>query len=129
MQAAPRPCRHPGCGALVHDGSGYCAKHPQAARQEVDRRRGSASSRGYSSKWVRARNQFISEHPLCQCPECDEGRKRVRAASVVDHKIPHRGDLSLMWNRRNWQAMAKDCHDAKTAREDGGFGNARPRGG
>ena len=129
MQAAPRPCRHPGCGALVHDGSGYCAKHQRAARAEVDRRRGSASARGYTSKWRIARAQYLSEHPLCECDECRAGALRTRAAEVVDHVIPHRGDLSLMWNRRNWRAMAKACHDKKTARQDGGFGNARDPGG
>lgn len=24
---APRPCKHPGCGQLVRDGSGYCQAH------------------------------------------------------------------------------------------------------
>lgn len=48
----------------------------------------------------------------------------VRAASVVDHRRPHRGDMKLFWDRNNWQSMAKECHDRKTAREDGGFGKA-----
>ena len=33
--------------------------------------------------------------------------------------------MALFWLRSNWQAMAKTCHDKKTAREDGGFGNAK----
>lgn len=32
--------------------------------------------------------------------------------------------MKLFWDRTNWRGMAKVCHDAKTAREDGGFGNA-----
>jgi 5-methylcytosine-specific restriction protein A len=44
-------------------------------------------------------------------------------ASVVDHIVPHRGDMALFWDRSNWQAMSKLCHDRKTARENGGFGN------
>jgi len=52
----------------------------------------------------------------------------VRAATVVDHKVPHRGDQVLMWDQNNWQSMAKECHDKKTAREDGGFGRARGAG-
>jgi len=28
----------------------------------------------------------------------------------------------MFWDERNWQALCKPCHDAKTAREDGGFG-------
>lgn len=41
---------------------------------------------------------------------------------LVDHIIPHKGDMELFWDRNNWQAMAKECHDKKTATEDGGFG-------
>ena len=37
--------------------------------------------------------------------------------------LPHQGDQALFWNASNWQALCKRCHDAKTAREDGGFGN------
>ena len=67
---------------------------------------------------------FLRAHPLCQCPACDDGRKQVTVATVVDHIIPHRGDKTLFKDRTNWQSMAKSCHDAKTAREDGGFGHA-----
>jgi 5-methylcytosine-specific restriction protein A len=30
--------------------------------------------------------------------------------------IPHRGDDLLFWDPNNWQALCRDCHDAKTAR-------------
>ena len=86
--------------------------------------RGSHSGQGlYTYRWKQARLAFLRAHPLCQCPDCDEGRKRVMPASVVDHRIPHRGDERLFWSESNWTAMAKQCHDAKTAREDSGFGN------
>ena len=77
----------------------------------------------YTYRWKLARIAFLRAHPLCQCENCDEGRKRVMPASVVDHRIPHRGDYRLFWDESNWTAMAKQCHDAKTAREDSGFGN------
>jgi 5-methylcytosine-specific restriction protein A len=35
---------------------------------------------------------------------------------VVDHRVPHRGDDHLFWDRSNWQAMSKPCHDEKTGR-------------
>ena len=114
--AAPRPCTWPGCSAI--GASFRCVKH---ARQ-ADRERGTARERGYSAAWERARAGFLSAHPLCQCADCDEGRKRLMPASVVDHKVPHKGDKALFWDRTNWQAMSKVCHDRKTAREDGGFG-------
>jgi 5-methylcytosine-specific restriction protein A len=33
--------------------------------------------------------------------------------------------MRLFWDKQNWQAMAKSCHDRKTARHDGGFGRAK----
>lgn len=63
------------------------------------------------------------EHPLCECEECKE-LNRLLPATVVDHIIPHKGDKILFWDPKNHQAMSKKCHDRKTAREDGGFGNA-----
>lgn len=45
------------------------------------------------------------------------------AAIVVDHIIPHKGNKALFWDTRNWQPLCKPCHDSKTVREDGGFGN------
>jgi 5-methylcytosine-specific restriction protein A len=120
--AAPRPCRRPGCPKLVAGSERFCDDHRLVVKREIDAVRDSAAKRGYGRKWQAAREQWLAEHPLCQCEECDEGRVRLRPATVVDHRIPHKGDLKLFWDRKNWQSMAKECHDRKTAREDGGFG-------
>jgi len=61
-------------------------------------------------------------HPLCE--ECKRNG-RLTPAVVVDHIIPHKGNRELFWNEKNWQALCKSCHDRKTAKEDGGFGNGR----
>lgn len=121
-QMPKRPCTQPGCGVLTD--AGKCPTHRKQAQQLQDQRRGSASQRGYGSRWQRASKAYLRAHPLCVCPECDNGRKRVRASTVVDHITPHRGDMNLFWDSANWQAMAKECHDRKTATEDGGFGRA-----
>lgn len=121
-QAAPRPCRHGGCAELVTDRSGFCSAHVKVQRQASDERRGTAHERGYGRRWQKASKAYLAKHPLCQCPDCDEGRKRLLAASVVDHDVPHKGDMRLFWDSTNWRSMAKACHDAKTARQDGGFG-------
>ena len=118
--AAKRPCSAPGCGALTD--VGRCPKHKQEVRRKQDQERGTAHQRGYGARWQKASKAFLRAHPLCQCPDCDEGRQRLTVATVVDHKIPHRGDMVLFWDSSNWQSMAKTCHDRKTAREDGGFG-------
>ena len=73
------------------------------------------------------RDAFLRSHPLCQCADCGEGSIRAVPSTVVDHIQPHRGDPKLFWDQKNWQAMAKKCHDRKTATQDGGFGNASPK--
>lgn len=126
--SAPKPCTYPGCGVLVRDGTSRCQRHVHLARKQVDRDRGGSSKRLYDYRWQKARRQFLTEHPLCECDECF-GTGRVMASGVVDHKIPHKGDPVLFWDQSNWCAMSKLCHDKKTASEDGGFGNRRATGG
>ena len=78
--------------------------------------------RGYNSEWRRARALFLADHPICE--ECKREGK-ASAATVVDHIVPHKGNKALFWDESNWQALCKHCHDVKTAKEDGGFGNER----
>lgn len=74
----------------------------------------------YGREWRKARAIYLSEHPLCvHCKDAG----RVKAAVVVDHIQPHRGDYGLFWDRGNWQALCVMHHNVKTATEDGGFGN------
>ena len=123
MPTAPkRPCTFPGCGALIEHGS-RCPRHKREGAKQYDRERGTAYERGYGARWQKASAAFLRAHPLCQCPECQEGKLRVLPSQVTDHIVSHRGDMRLFWDRANWQAMSKTCHDKKTAREDGGFGN------
>lgn len=129
-----RPCRFPGCPNLTDTGA-YCAAHrsrvpaqtaPQKERERrYDNERGTAAERGYNSKWRTARQGYLAHHPLCA--ECQR-HGRITPATVVDHMIPHKGDKKLFWDRDNWQPLCKACHDAKTAREDGGFGNPQTGG-
>jgi 5-methylcytosine-specific restriction endonuclease McrA len=86
-----------------------------------------STERGYTYRWQQASKAFLGVHPLCQCPDCDDGRKRVTLATVVDHIIPHRGDMVLFWDsEHNWQSMSKPCHDRKTQRETAADGCAGP---
>lgn len=81
--------------------------HPEEVR--------SAASRGYGSRWNKARKMYLAAHPLCeQCLK--EGR--YTKATVVDHIKPHRGDPKLFWDPDNWQALCKKCHDKKTGEYD-----------
>jgi 5-methylcytosine-specific restriction protein A len=83
-------------------------------KAEVDRQRPSAARRGYGPRWRRARAAYLARHPLCvRC----KSEARLEPAIVVDHLVPHRGNPVLFWDERNWAALCKPCHDAKTARE------------
>jgi 5-methylcytosine-specific restriction enzyme A len=95
--------------------------------------RRSAQERGYTQRWVRASKAFLARYPCCgmrpnfQPPvmsRCHD-EDRVTKATLTDHVTPHRGDLVKFWDQENWQAMCRDCHAIKTAREDNG--SARPR--
>ena len=71
-----------------------------------------------TSRWRRAAHAFLRLHPLC-ANGCG------RRAQVVDHIVPRSSARTedelqrLTWDRANWQALAKPCHDAKTRREQG----------
>jgi len=122
-----RPCRYPGCPNLTGDKSGYCPEHLTKMKQQLkqtkrehDRQRGSAASRGYDWRWQKASKLYLANHPLCA--ECQR-QGRVKVAALVDHIEPHRGDYGLFWDYSNWQSLCKECHNIKTASEDGAFGN------
>ncbi len=66
----------------------------------------------YTYRWQKASKAFLALQPLCECPRCDAGRLRVTPATVVDHHVPHRGDLKLFWDKSNWRRLAKACHDS-----------------
>lgn len=75
--------------------------------------KGTAQERGYTSKWRKARDVFLRAYPIC---EYCEARGDVTAANVVDHRTPHRGDQKLFWDRKNWAACCKRCHDSDKQR-------------
>jgi 5-methylcytosine-specific restriction endonuclease McrA len=74
-----------------------------------------AHQRGYGYKWQKAREGWLNAHPLCAYCE-REGR--VTSGTVVDHIVPHRGDMTLFWTRSNWQTLCKTCHDSVKKAEE-----------
>lgn len=74
-----------------------------------------SSQRGYNYKWQKARERYLLDNPLCVY--CDR-LGRVTAASVVDHVIAHRGDMTLFWDQSNWQPLCKPCHDSVKQAEE-----------
>ena len=117
-----RPCASPGCAALVE--GGYCEKcHRDKPSKLAERTRLSSSVRGYGKRWQAMSAARLNKHPFCADPF------KIHSpfpgpATLTDHIVPHKGDMALFWNPKNWQSLCSSCHSRKTALEDGGFGHA-----
>lgn len=75
-----------------------------------------SAQRGYGYRWQLAREGYLRAHPLC-CM-CKEEGDRAVPATVVDHKVPHRGDMTLFWDRTNWQGLCAHHHSGAKQREE-----------
>lgn len=104
-----KPCKHPGCPLLT--AGKYCDVH---AKQHAAAAL-SSTDKGYDGRWRKAKKKYLERHPLCvRCMQVGELTK----ATVVDHIIPHRGDMILFWDETNWQPLCIRCHNRKTRVED-----------
>jgi 5-methylcytosine-specific restriction protein A len=124
--AAARPCSQPGCGVLVRDGSGRCAKHPRKAASGsfADRERGSRHDRGYGTDWDKKRKKILKR----DCGLCQECKRNGILKAVgdkpfsayVDHIKPKAECRALGWTQEqidddsNLQTLCRSCHTAKT---------------
>jgi 5-methylcytosine-specific restriction protein A len=121
---AKHPCSFNGCPNLTL--TKYCPGHShlqlseiQTQRQRLDANRDPEIRKFYNTPhWINYSKNYRINHPFCAI--C----KRAHT-QVVDHIIPHKGDYELFWDESNHQPACKPCHDAKTAREDGGYGRMR----
>lgn len=88
-----------------------------------------STQRGYGYRWQKAREAHLRKHPLCvKCQELN----RVTAATVVDHREPHRlgeaiqsGDperiaeaRARFWNKAMWQSLCSPHHNSDKQREE-----------
>ena len=106
-----RPCAHSGCGALTT--TGRCPMHP---RRDT---RPPASRRGYGAAWRSLRLEILRRDPICKM--CG-----VAPSVHVDHIIPRAQGGSDRPD--NLRGLCQRDHNARTARETGGFGNpVQPR--
>jgi 5-methylcytosine-specific restriction endonuclease McrA len=104
---APRICS---CGNRVAAGA-RCACHRER-QAYYDSFRSNAAARGYDARWQQESKAFLALEVNRYCA-CGCGR----LANMVDHKIPHRGDKRLFWDRSNWQPMASSpCHNSRKQR-------------
>ena len=125
---APKPCRSPGCGALVRGGGGYCPAHKRVSPGSFsDRSRGSRHERGYGTQWDKIRPRIIKRDGNL-CREC---RRQGRFTAVgdkpfsafVDHITPKFLARQKGWTAEqidadeNLETLCRTCHRQKTDKE------------
>jgi len=94
------------------------------AHRQYDRDRGSARERGYTAVWDRASVAFLTDADNALCCGC-LAIGRLTPAVLTDHVVPHRGDLTLFWDRSNWQPACRPHHDVVKARLEALFDRGR----
>jgi len=115
---------------LATVGSTLAAVAPGSWRNDKQ----SSTQRGYGYKWQQARAGFLAKHPFCvYCLrdagihaaaiedivlECTAKRVPLPYASVVDHRVPHRGDMRLFWDKSNWQSLCGPHHSGEKQRQE-----------
>lgn len=109
----PKACFHPGCPNITH--GTYCTTHAKQHDTAYRRQRGTSNARGYTYRWQKESKAYLIRNPLCE--NCLNEYDVIRAATEVDHIIPHKGDMKLFWDETNWQGLCKSCHSKKTAEE------------
>lgn len=67
-----------------------------------------------TKRWKVIRRRVLDVEPLCRM--CRQEGVYTQAR-VVDHVVPHRGDVERFWDETGLQPLCKPCHDRKTASE------------
>lgn len=138
----PRPCRHPGCPALITaPTSGYCAAHASDAsyqRTQYDNttRRNDpalayAATVRNSSRWRAVRLLHKQQSPLCSDPYRDHSRSGLPAIATQSHHIVSLSDIAkgkadaeLAYSLANLASLCASCHRLIEASERKGFSTA-----
>lgn len=114
-----RPCCVPGCPELVE--SGRCENHQRKKANPSGKKSDQVLKWLNSARYRNARKIFLRGR---FCADCHK-KGFLEPSTVLEHKIPHCGDESLFWDSDNWQGLCESCHNRKTAKYDGGFGNIK----
>ncbi len=88
------------------DHSINCSKHKKQFKKNffdiADKKRPSATNRGYDSKWSIYAKAFIIKHPIC----CRCGNK----STLVGHIKPAFAFPNLFWDKSNHVPLCRSCN-------------------
>jgi 5-methylcytosine-specific restriction protein A len=105
-QRAARPCRQPGCPALIRTGA-RCPDHQRPEDLLREQRRGTSVQRGYSYRWQQV-SAYVIRRDDGRCHYCGA------EATTADHVIPkYRGGTD---EPSNLVAACRPCNSAKGKR-------------
>ncbi len=113
MAAVRRLCPTPRCPNLQPCSRPGHERKPFATAQR-------STTLYQSPQWKRESKAFLAEHPFCVAKGIGTESAYVicgQPATIVDHRIPHRGNEAAFWNQGNWQSLCVAHHQAKTGRE------------
>ncbi|MDH3232214.1 MAG: HNH endonuclease [Alphaproteobacteria bacterium] len=66
-------------------------------------------------RWKDLRRAQLRGQPLC---ERHLRRGKTVSATVVNHKIPHKGDTTLFFDPKNLESVCAPCHDSLIQKEE-----------
>jgi 5-methylcytosine-specific restriction enzyme A len=92
--------------APQHKRASIGTSHQKPKAHAARRRSGSARERGYSTAWGKFSKAFLLANPLC---EFCLGEGKIKAATVTDHDLPHKGDEEMFW-ANTFTALCGTCH-------------------
>lgn len=66
-------------------------------------------------EWQAARTKRLASVPYCE--RCMPRGETIKA-TVVNHRVPHKGDWRLFIDQSNHESVCKPCHDGLIQREE-----------
>jgi hypothetical protein len=68
-----------------------------------------------TARWRALRKAQLQDQPLCE--RC-KAKGFIVAATVVNHRKPHKGDEALFWTTDNLLSVCQPCHDGPIQAEE-----------
>lgn len=88
---------------------GHCGLCPGMVMSRLKQQQSFTKGQLYGRQWRKAKKAFLVDNPLCVM--CQKAGQLI-AATVVDHIKPHKGNISLFWDKSNWQPLCQTHHNS-----------------